>query len=994
MADVGSRLWRRALCFSLAASDGYGHGPDDPGAGCGGVMTLLHPRWHQHIGASGSILNNRAHWLILKGLPGGDIGLVNLYAPNDSPTRCLLWETLARDLPDTCRWMLLGDFNMVEGRSDKTRQCSALIPARERLLFDAMKVALNVHDNPRSAGSLKYSWDNNRDQEARVLARLDRLYLFHATARDPHRSLLQYSIKGNLTRSDHHPVFATLQLADSPPRRSHWKMSNQWLDAASPEIHRIWSNAGPNTSFFSKMYQVTKFYRGFCKQRASTFREDEDALRQELEAATSLAQVQPTDDGVLHRRGECRARLEALQLRQLAGRKTRSRIRWKHRGDHVSREFFSAVKERHNTGVITALHDPQGQRVTDRQGLEDIALNYYRDLYAAPIPTEAHRAAEEALLALIPASFRETFPASVLAALGRPPDAAELEEALKAMAVGKSPGPDGISTEFFKQFWVLIGPEFTAMLNRAITNGAFPTGLHHGLIVLLQKEGNLELITNKRPITLLNTSYKIFAKMLQIRLQRLLPDVIHDGQSAFIPGRYILDSVMVQHETIDWARRSDQALVMLKLDFRKAYDSVTWSFLFKAMDRMGLPAPFTAMVRLLLVDASASVAINGACSASFPIRRGVRQGCPLAPYLFLLVAEALATASRHAISTGHLKGITLPDGATQQFLSQYAYDATFSLLGTARSLTTASTLLTDFGLATGLELNRTKCALYWFGPGPPPAWLSLFGCSVAAPHSLSRLLGTPFGVSLHTGDVDAFLTAKITRKLRYWASIHLSLAGRVVIANSVMLSTLWYFLSIWGGSKTVLNSIRASIRNYVWSGTAENARVRVSWTDCCAPKSSGGLGLIDPAEALASLMTKWILRALEPGRSALHLLLRHRLAKLQPPGPGRWPRTLHWTLTSGFRAPRGSHFVGSTHQWLAGHRAICRRHSTLHLRGGTERKLMVDHNIRRSTLWIYGTQGPDSAPCRPPSATPPLGRRFDDSPPLAHAEDPVPPSRG
>lgn len=100
-------------------------------------------------------------------------------------------------------------------------------------------------------------------------------------------------------------------------------------------------------------------------------------------------------------------------------------------------------------------------------------------------------------------------------------------------------------------------------------------------------------------------------------------------------------------------------------------------------------------------------------------------------------------------------------------LAQFADDTTYSIRGTERYLQTVSTLLEEFGLATCLQINRSKCAIYWFGPGDPPQWLALFGCAIAASGSLSRLLGTPFGITLATTDVDAFLANKITRKLRY-----------------------------------------------------------------------------------------------------------------------------------------------------------------------------------------------------------------------------------
>ncbi|KAG0623283.1 hypothetical protein M758_3G162400 [Ceratodon purpureus] len=309
------------------------------------------------------------------------------------------------------------------------------------------------------------------------------------------------------------------------------------------------------------------------------------------------------------------------------------------------------------------------------------------------------------------------------------------------------------------------------------------------------------------------------------------------------------------------------------------------------MTRMGMPPGFVGMVRLLLEDAAAAVSINGGVSASFPIRRGVRQGCPLAPYLFLFAAEALATATSHGTAQGTLRGIRLPDGHTQQVLTQYADDATFSVYGTEQYLRAASDLLHNFRLASGLVLNRGKCAIYWYSRPPPPPWLSSFGCSIAPPQALSKLLGTPFGISLNTVDVDEFLAAKVSKKLRYWTTIHLSLAGRAVIVNSVLLSTLW---------------IRASLRNFLWAGTEESSRSRVRWTDCCASKATGGLGIVDPDEALVALMGKWVLKGLEPGISPLHQLLRHRLAGIRPPGPVHWPRSLQYSLLARFSASQGS----------------------------------------------------------------------------------------
>jgi hypothetical protein len=177
---------------------------------------------------------------------------------------------------------------------------------------------------------------------------------------------------------------------------------------------------------------------------------------------------------------------------------------------------------------------------------------------------------------------------------------------------------------------------------------------------------------------------------------------------------------------------------------------------------------------------------------------------------------------------------------------------------------------------------------------------------VAGDLHLSKLLGTPFGITLDVADVDEFLYQKIEKKLWYWSTLYLSLPARAIIANSIFLSMLWYFIHLWAGSDAVIWRIRGSIWNYVWSGTDVRTQARVNWDDCCAAKSHGGIGLIDPNEALTALTCKWIVHALEPGTSALHILLRHHLVHLRPTRTGTWPATLQWVMIHKLSAPRGT----------------------------------------------------------------------------------------
>jgi hypothetical protein len=193
----------------------------------------------------------------------------------------------------------------------------------------------------------------------------------------------------------------------------------------------------------------------------------------------------------------------------------------------------------------------------------------------------------------------------------------ELDLALQGMPSSKAPGPEGVITEFYKKFWDLIKADYLKMVLEAFKRDSFPLEVTRVMITLLHKGQEHSRLTNWRPITLLNIAYKLYAKGLQLRLQPVLMEIISLDQSAFLPLRFIFDNILLTHETIDWAEYSGQPLIFLKLDFSKAYDMVDWPFLFAAMAKLGFPAAFVDMTKLLFYEASASVKVNGSLSASF-----------------------------------------------------------------------------------------------------------------------------------------------------------------------------------------------------------------------------------------------------------------------------------------------------------------------------------------------------------------------------------------
>jgi hypothetical protein len=316
----------------------------------------------------------------------------------------------------------------------------------------------------------------------------------------------------------------------------------------------------------------------------------------------------------------------------------------------------------------------------------------------------------------------------------------ELTQALQDMASNKAPGYDGVITEFYKALWPVIGKEFFAMLQESLSIGRLPKGMNNGIISLLPKEGNRNSLNHWRPITLLNVPYKIWAKTLQLRLQPILMEIICPDQTAFLPLRFILDTIFLTHETLAVAKRTNQPFFFLtaflplrfildtiflthetlavakrtnqpffflKRDVSKAYDRVDLRLLFAALEKFGFPPKFMAMIQLLFFQVEACVSINGRTTDKFRIGQGVRQGCLLAPYLFLIVGEVLNLNIKQEVAAGRFKGIRLPGACEDQIIGQYAYDTNLTLRTEENTVTSSGQFSREvqqcFGLIHQLE---------------------------------------------------------------------------------------------------------------------------------------------------------------------------------------------------------------------------------------------------------------------------------------------------
>lgn len=208
--SLGRSFWPLADFYSLDASAAYGHDTNEPGAGSGGICTWVAPRIKHLVKSSGQSRSGRAQWIRLSSIPGGDISILNVYAPNSPSERRGLWDELATVLPQDCRWILAGDWNVVENPVDKSNVDGRILSGAEKISFHQLLAGLEVSDSFDNSNAIRYTWDNRRRDNKRVLARLDRFYTFNALAGDPIKQ--DYFILGNCSHSDHLLVWCALKL--------------------------------------------------------------------------------------------------------------------------------------------------------------------------------------------------------------------------------------------------------------------------------------------------------------------------------------------------------------------------------------------------------------------------------------------------------------------------------------------------------------------------------------------------------------------------------------------------------------------------------------------------------------------------------------------------------------------------------------------------------------------------------------------------------------
>jgi hypothetical protein len=453
--------------------------------------------------------------------------------------------------------------------------------------------------------------------------------------------------------------------------------------------------------------------------------------------------------------------------------KQRAKCNWFQHGDRNTKFFNVWATQRKRRNHIERIHDEAGREWTKQEDIGIVFTDYFQGLFSSDGPVGI----DECLSILTP---RVT--GDMNDSLTRPFLPEEVDNALRQMQPLKAPGPDGFGACFFQHNWAMVGPDIRKYALDFLNLGIFNPALNSTHIALIPKLPNAVSVSDFCPISLCNVVYKIFAKVLANKLKVVLPAIILPQQSAFVPGHLITDNILVAYEalhTMKTRMRGKKGYMSIKIDISKAYDRVEWAFLEGIMRRMGFDEVWIARVMVCVSTVSYSILINGNPTGVITPSRGIRQGDPLSPYLFLLCAEGLSALLSHVDHHSQISGVPIsPRGYKLSHLF-FANDILLFCRATFLEWCQIFKLLQVYEKASSQKLNGAKIAIFFsknVGSAFKSHIQSLTG--VTATKGYEKYLGLPALVGRSKMKAFTDIQGRVQRHLEGWKERFLSQAGK------------------------------------------------------------------------------------------------------------------------------------------------------------------------------------------------------------------------
>ena len=792
---------------------------------------------------------------------GGSCLLFSVYAPAEGPRRvpfftgplrAALREAVERH--PGAKLLVAGDFNCIEcvsldqvGGNSCTGRTVGFSPGLQPLQLE-----FGLADSFRALRPVTRAF-THRATSGTTAARLDRILVSDTLV--PH--LLAAGMQDGW-EGDHRLVFATLTPPNALPRGpGDWVFPADLLVDSTfmstmTSHFQSWFLRHPVTPSYThaQRWEAFKIHardriRLYQLQRSKRPREHRRRLAQQAAVAAAAWARSPHDATAADAWGYAQEQLSRENRKAAQRAAVYAGVLWEDWGESSTAWFHRLAEQRTSDSTIASLElpaagpgqppaasavslaDPGGRRA---------AADHIADFYDGSLPSGLFHprptdpSARRSLLYSIDRTLSQNDRTACEGGSdGDGITAGELQAALKRCARGKAPGSDGLTYEFYRAFWPVIGEPLAQVCSEAFTGGdtgRLPDSMLLGTIVLVYKgakAGPRSRVTCYRPITLLNCDYKILARAITIRVAPALCTVIDTTQTAFLPDRWIGDNVLQHLEEIDYLDVTHQPGVIAFLDFEKAYDAISRPWVLDCMRSLGFGPRAVQWVRLLMAGTRARCRFNGFHTRDFDVSSGVAQGSPLSPALYVIAAQPLASRLRQLQRDGTITGIMLPAHSPAPPSAQHADDTTIHVKSLSDLSLAWQHAVVPFCAASGSRANASKTKAMLLGAAAAghsdgfkdaATGVEVVGKDEPVRHLGIMLAPGPVGEHARAAKFTAIAHA-VLRRVSHWSAYGLSHDGRAHLAQQCMASMLVYHATFTRPPNDVLARVHRSLMRFV-----------------------------------------------------------------------------------------------------------------------------------------------------------------------------------
>uniref|UniRef100_A0A803P4Q5 Reverse transcriptase domain-containing protein n=1 Tax=Cannabis sativa TaxID=3483 RepID=A0A803P4Q5_CANSA len=448
----------------------------------------------------------------------------------------------------------------------------------------------------------------------------------------------------------------------------------------------------------------------------------------------------------------------------------RSKVTWLSKGVENNAYFHASLKKRRMENSIISFTNEQGVVIDNFYEVVDHYIGHFQ-LYMG---TESRPTASLKTGCM---EMGNCLNLEQQLSLIRPFTKKEIRKAFFTISDVKSPGPDCYGAGFFKKMWPELGSDFTHAVEIFFTTGSMPQEFHATMLTLILKTENPTKAVDYRPIACCTTIYKCVSKLICMRLPQVLPLIVNQNQGAFVQGRSIAHNVIILQDILkNYKRKNISPRCTLKVDISKAYDTVSWEFLEALLNTYKMPSRFIKWIMSCMRATTYSIMMNGRVQGSFKGKKGLRQGDPLSPLLFVLIMKYLTR--RLIMVANQSKFKYNPMCKSLKIISLYfAADLMLFSKGSLSSLQVIKSVLNEFEAASGLAINANKSQLYFGGVKAEEKQAMLREMNLLEGVYPLKYLGVPLRPTKWKAEDCGVIIKKIKQRLHTWATRHLSFAG-------------------------------------------------------------------------------------------------------------------------------------------------------------------------------------------------------------------------